>query len=137
MLDAIPDAEEMTCLVGRHLYEIWNKLCALIEDKYDMDCLWNKGGKAWKYEYKFRKGNKTLCSLYARENCIGFMIVLGKDERIKFEADKETYAKEVQEIYDNTHTYHDGKWIMFEPTDASLFNDFISLLCVKRKPNRK
>lgn len=137
MLDAIPVAEEMTCLVGRHLYEIWNKLCALIEDKYDMDCLWNKGGKAWKYEYKFRKGNKTLCSLYARENCIGFMIVLGKDERIKFEADKETYSKEVQEIYDNTHTYHDGKWIMFEPTDASLFNDFIRLLCVKRKPNRK
>ncbi len=137
MLDAIPDAEEMTCLVGRHLYEIWNKLRALIEDKYDMDCLWNKGGKAWKYEYKFRKGSKTLCSLYARENCIGFMTVLGKDERIKFEADKETYSKEVQEIYDNTHTYHDGKWIMFEPTDASLFNDFIRLLCVKRKPNRK
>ena len=92
MLDAIPDAEEMTCLVGRHLYEIWNKLCALIEDKYDMDCLWNKGGKAWKYEYKYRKGGKTLCALYARENCIGFMIVFGKDERLKFEADKETFS---------------------------------------------
>ena len=70
MLETIPNAEEMTCLVGRPLYEIWTDLCALIEDKYDMDCLWNKGGKAWKYEYKFRKGNKTLCSLYARENCI-------------------------------------------------------------------
>ena len=137
MLETIPNAEEMTCLVGRPLYEIWTDLCALIEDKYDMDCLWNKGGKAWKYEYKYRKGGKTLCALYARENCIGFMIVLGKDERIKFEAEKETYSKEVQEIYDNTHTYHDGKWIMFEPIDTSLFSDFIRLLCVKRKPNKK
>ena len=75
--------------------------------------------------------------MYVRENCIGFMIVLGKDERLKFEADKETYSKEVQEIYDTTHTYHDGKWIMFEPTDTSLFNDFIRLLSIKRKPNRK
>lgn len=137
MLDAIPDAEEMTCLVGRPLYEIWNKLCALIEDKYDMDCLWNKGGKAWKYEYKYRRGGKTLCALYARENCIGFMIILGRDERLKFEADRGNYTKEVQEIYDGAQTYHDGKWIMFEPVDTSLFLDFIRLLGIKRKPNRK
>lgn len=137
MLGTIPDAEEMTNLVGKPLYEVWNKLCALIDDKYDMDCVWNNGGKAWKYEYKYRKGGKTLCSLYARENCIGFMIVFGKDERLKFEANREAYSKEIQETYDNTHTYHDGKWIMFEPTDTSLFNDFIKLLSVKRKPNRK
>lgn len=137
MLNSTPNAEEMTSLVGKPLYEVWNNLCDLIDDKYDMDGLWNNGGKAWKYEYKYCKGGKTLCALYVRENCIGFMIVLGKDERLKFEADKETYSKEVQEIYDTTPTYHDGKWIMFEPTDTSLFNDFIRLLSIKRKPNRK
>lgn len=102
-----------------------------------MDHLWGKGGKAWKYEYKYRRGGKTLCALYAREHCIGFMIVLGKDERLKFEADKESYSKAFQEIYDNTHTYHDGKWVMFGPTDTTLFDDFIKLLRVKRKPNKK
>jgi len=137
MLNTIPTTEEMTTLVGKSLYEVWNNLCALIDEYYDMERLWDKGGKAWKYEYKFRKGSKTLCSLYARENCIGFMIVFGKAERLKFETEKESYSKEVQKIYDEAQTYHDGKWIMFEPTDASLFNDFIRLLCVKRKPNRK
>lgn len=135
MLEMIPKAEEMMALVGDNLYKVWNKLRTLIEDKYDMDCLWNRGGKAWICECKYRKGGKTLCALYARENCIGFMIVLGKEERQKFETNKETYSKEVQEIYDNTHTYHDGKWIMFEPTDTSLFNDFVGLLSIKRKPN--
>ena len=65
------------------------------------------------------------------------MIILGKDERLKFEKDKENYGKEVQRIYDETQTYHDGKWIMFEPVDSSLFPDFIRLLRLKRAPNRK
>ena len=137
MLDIISGAEEMTALVGKSRYDIWNKLNALIEERYDMDCLWNKGGKAWKYEYKYRRGGKTLCALYARENCVGFMIILGKDERLKFETARKHYSKEVQRIYDETQTYHDGKWLMFEPVDTALFDDFIRLLRIKRKPNRK
>ena len=137
MLDRIPNEEEMTALVGKPLYDVWNELCALIDGKYEMDRLWEKGGKAWKYEYKYRRGGKTLCALYAREGCVGFLVVLGKDERSRFEADRESYSKETQKLYDETQTYHDGKWIMFEPTDASLFSDFIRLLGIKRKPNRK
>ena len=136
MLDATPNMEQLAALVGEPLYEVWDKLCALIDEKYDMDRLWDKGGKAWTYEYKYRRGGKTLCALYARKDCIGFMVILGKDERLKFEEDKETYSKEVQRIYDGTQTYHDGKWMMFEPTDTSLFDDFIRLLGIKRKPNR-
>ncbi|MCI9339832.1 MAG: DUF3788 family protein [Dorea sp.] len=43
----------------------------------------------------------------------------------------------VQRIYDETQTYHDGKGMMFEPTDTTLFDDFIRLLRIKRRPNRK
>lgn len=136
MLDTIPNEEEMMNLLGIPLYDVWNKLCVLIDEKYDMDRLWNKGGRAWKYEYKYRRGGKTLCALYARENGVGFMIILGKDEQLKFETDRENYSKEAQQIYDGAQMYHDGKWIMFEPVDTSLFEDFIGLLRIKRKPNR-
>ena len=67
MLDTIPNNEEMTALVGQSLYDVWNRLCALIDENYDMERLWGKGGKEWKYEYKYRRGGKTLCALYARE----------------------------------------------------------------------
>ena len=117
MLNPIPGKEEMTALVGESLYAVWNRLCALIDEKYDMDRLWNHGGKAWKYEYKYRRGGKTLCALYARENCVGFMVILGREERLKFEADRESYTKEVQERYDEAQTYRDGKWVMFEPVE--------------------
>ena len=124
MLDKIPNEKEMIALIGQSLYDVWKKLCVLIEERYDMDCLWDKGGKTWIYEYKYRRGGKTLCALYARDNCIGFMVILGKEERNKFERDRSNYSKEVQTIYDKT------------PTDTSLFNDFVALLSIKRKPNR-
>lgn len=137
MPDMVPNEEQLTALVGKPLYEIWTRLCAVIDETYDMEHLWGSGGKAWSYAYKYRRGGKTLCALYARETCIGFMVILGKGERLKFENDIENYSPEVQKIYVETPTYHDGKWLMFEPVDASLFEDFIRLLTIKRKPNRK
>lgn len=137
MLEKIPTQSTMTELLGQSLYEVWQALCSAIDEKYEMDCQWNRGGKAWTYEYKYRRGGKTLCALYARENCIGFMVIFGKDERAKFEAERNNYSEQVQKIYDDAQTYHDGKWLMFEPTDTSMFCDFIKLLGIKRKPNRK
>ena len=137
MLDKIPSTEELAALIGSSLYDVWQKICIMIDQKYDMDCIWNKGGKAWTYEYKYRRGGKTLCALYARQNCIGFMIIFGKAEREKFEEVRESYSESVQKIYDEAKTYHDGKWVMFEPVDTTMFGDFKKMLTIKRKPNRK
>lgn len=137
MLDRIPSKEDMTVLVGHSLYDVWEKLCNLIDERYEMDRLWNTGGKKWTYEYKYLRGGKTLCALYAKENCIGFMVILGKEERAKFEEGRNSYSKEVRKVYDEAKTYRDGKWIMFEPTNTDQFDDYIKLLAIKRKPNRK
>ena len=137
MLEKIPNEQELKNLLGESLFEVWIKLCAAIDEKYDMDRLWDNGGKAWTYEYKYRRGGKTLCALYARENCIGFMIIFGKNEREKFEASRESYSEQIQMIYDAAKTYHDGKWVMFQPVDTALFDDFVRLLEIKRKPNKK
>ena len=101
-----------------------------------MEQMWNHGGKKWTYEYKYRRGGKTLCALYAKEQTIGFMVILGKDERTKFESMREMFSNAAQKIYDETTTFHDGKWLMFELKDTSLFNDIERLLSIKRKPNR-
>ncbi|MBE6905549.1 MAG: DUF3788 domain-containing protein [Ruminococcaceae bacterium] len=137
MLEKAPTNEEMISLIGESLFDVWVKFTNLIESRYDMERLWNSGGKRWTYEYKYRRGGKTLCALYAKENVLGFMLIFGKDERAKFEADRNNYSLEVQRIYDESTTYHDGKWMMFELTDALLFSDMEKLLMIKRKPNKK
>ena len=132
-----PASTDVEHLIGQELYCVWTSLCQLIEQKYEMERLWNKGYKAWDYEYKYRRGGKTLCALYAKKNAFGFMIVFGKAEREKFETQRELFSKEMQEIYDNATTYHDGKWMMLEPKDTAMLNDIESLLLIKRKPNKK
>ena len=67
MLENTPTQSTMTELLGQSLFEVWQELCSVIDEKYDMERLWNTGGKNWTYEYKYRRGGKTLCSLYAKE----------------------------------------------------------------------
>ncbi len=137
MLEKIPTESSMIELLGRSLYEIWQQLCMTINKKYEMDRIWNNGGKKWTYEYKYRRGGKTLCCLYAKSNCIGFMIIFGKDERAKFEDIRDTLSDSICKQYDEAKTYRDGKWVMFEPIDTTEFDDYIKLLAIKRKPNKK
>ena len=137
MPENIPSQSTMIELLGQSLFEIWQSLCLAIEEKYDMERVWNAGGKNWTYEYKYRRGGKTLCCLYAKRNCIGFMIIFGKDERIKFEDIRNTLSHSIGRQYDAAKTYHDGKWVMFEPTNTDEFDDYMKLLAIKRKPNRK
>ncbi len=137
MLENTPSQSAMTELLGQSLFEVWQALCSAIDEKYDMEQLWNTGGKNWTYEYKYRRGGKTLCCLYAKENCVGFMIIFGKEERAKFETIRDTLMEDVCRKYDEAKTYHDGKWVMFQPTSTAEFDDFMKLLAIKRKPNRK
>lgn len=69
MLENKPSQSIMTELLGQFLYEVWQTLCTDIDEKYDMEQLWNIGDKNWTYEYKYRRGGKTLCSLYAKISC--------------------------------------------------------------------
>jgi hypothetical protein len=137
MLERIPSQSTIMELLGQSLFEVWQTLCSAIDEKYDMERVWNTGGKNWTYEYKYRRGGKTLCCLYAKRNCIGFMIIFGKDERVKFEDIRDTLSTAVCRQYDEAKIYHDGKWVMFEPTNTVEFDDYLKLLSLKRRPNRK
>ena len=136
MPEETPTMSAMTDLVGQPLFEVWQALCLTIDEKYEMDRSWNPGGKRWTYEYKYRRGGKTLCCLYAKSHCVGFMVIFGKDERTKVEAIRKTLSSAVCKKYDEAETYHDGKWVMFEPADKLEFDDYLKLLAVKRRPNR-
>ena len=129
--------EELEKLVGIDKANIFYDIVDEITKLYDMEQIWNNGGKKWTYEYKFRKGGKTLCAFYFKDNTLGFMIIFGKDERIRFEEIRSELSSEILETYDNAETFYDGKWVMLDIKNNSIIEDLKKLLFIKRKPNRK
>lgn len=129
--------EELEKIVGIDKVNIFYDIVNEITKLYDMEQIWNDGGKKWIYEYKFRKGGKTLCAFYFKDNTLGFMIIFGKDERTKVEKIRNELSSDVLETYDNAETFRDGKWVMFDITNNSIIEDLKKLLFIKRKPNNK
>ena len=80
-----PARSEIEVLIGKNTMGIWESLAESIDELYEMDIYWNKGFGDWVYEYKYRRGGKTLCTFYAKQGVANLLIVLGKTEREKFE----------------------------------------------------
>jgi hypothetical protein len=125
--------EELKSILTPDLFVLWTSVIAKIDAAYDMEKEWDKGGKAAKYVLRFRRGGKTLVSLFPNESTIGLMVIYGKDERGKFEEQQADFSSKVVSEYHNAKTYHDGKWIMFHLPDGDVLNDLPALLAIKRK----
>lgn len=129
--------DQVGSLLPEDIMLIWNELTDKIDALYDVDRLWNKGFGSWKVEYKYRRGGKTLCTFYAREGIANLLITYGKAEREKFENIKSSFSRHLQEIYDNTETYHDGKWLWISLDEQLNYVEILEMLKIKRRPNRK
>ena len=124
-------------MIGNDNAKVWNRLTAAIDSLYDMDRSWKKGFGDWVYEYKYRRGGKTLCTFYAKPHTANILIILGKNEREKLEAQRDIFSEQILALYDSTQTYHDGKWLWI-PIEVSLsIDDILNVLKNKRKPNHK
>lgn len=135
---APPNDAEIKAVLNTELFPVWTYLIQQIEGHYDLDREWHTANKGQHYELKFRRGGKTLVSLFPHfpsENTIGVMVIFGKDEREKFEAN-DTLSEETKAIYQVAKTFHDGKWVMFEAPSESLEKDLLTMLAIKRKPNK-
>lgn len=129
--------EQVMRLLPEKAMEIWDEMTAAIDALYDVDRLWDKGFGCWRVEYKYRRGGKTLCTFYAREGEAVLLITYGKAEREKFDLIRDSLSVNLQKIYDETKTLHDGKWLWIPLDDALKTEDMMAMLKIKRRPNRK
>lgn len=90
-----------------------------------------------KNELKFKQGKKTILTIYLYEEKLTFLIIFGKVEREKFLGIKSEFSKYIQDYYDNSKTYHDGKWMFIDVVDLEVLEEVKRLIQIKKKPNRK
>lgn len=133
----MPSNSAVKELIGSEKLSIWESLTASIDGLYDMERTWNKGFGDWVFEYKYRRGGKTLCAFYAKRDIANILIIFGKAEREKFDLQRENFSEQILSIYDETKTYHDGKWLWIPIDEKLSIVDVLNMLKLKRKPNRK
>jgi len=88
-------------------------------------------------ELKFRRGGKTILTIYIYNEYFDFLIILGKAECELFEKTRSNFPKEIQAIYNNSKTYHDGKWMKIPVSDLKTLESVKQMILIKKKPNRK
>ena len=86
---------------------------------------------------RFRRGGKTILTIYIRDDRYDFHVIFGKAEREKFENVRHEFSQELQDIYDNSTTYDDGKWMLISIDNPEKLNSVKQLVQIKKKPNRK
>ncbi len=92
---------------------------------YDVPCL------------RFRQGKKTIVSINLHKNFYEVQLVLGKAERDNFEAIKEEFSLEIQDLYEKERTLHDGKWLLIRVDNLQTWDEVKKLIMIKKSPNRK
>jgi len=117
----------------------FESLAGQIRYHYELDEIWQAGNLSHKHHSNllFKRGGKTQITLCLREDYFIACVVLGKDEREKFDTERGNFSAAVQSEYDNTEVLHDGKWLGFNIKDETLVDDLFKLIQLKSKPNRK
>lgn len=88
-------------------------------------------------ELKFKQGKKTILTIYVRDDRYTFLIIFGKKEREQFDVVRNDFSKYILDYYDNSKTFHDGKWMFIDVMTLNQLEEVKRLILIKKKPNRK
>lgn len=127
--------KQLAELVGDECYIMFDRLNRFILDNYNVSKVWAKGGKYGEVCLRYSRSKKTLCTVYFRRMQLSIWVILGKQERERFEAEKSRFFPAVRDKYESAQTFHDGKWLMFDVENADLLDDIKGLIEIKKKPD--
>lgn len=116
--------------------ELWDELCSFLENTYTVlpkleysKCSMQKG---WNVKYK--KGSKSLCTLYPMDGYFIVLIVIGKKEQIESELIMPTCNVYVQRLFSETASSGGGRWLMIEVRERAVLEDVLKLIQLRVKP---
>ena len=122
----------MQLAANEELQKVGEETMRFMRGNYVLDELGNG-----KDELKFRRGGKTVLTIYIREDHFIFLVIFGRAERERFEAQRDTFPRKLRDIYDGSKTFHDGKWMFIPVADMETLGAVKGLILLKKKPNRK
>lgn len=114
---------------------VFTQFCSEIKETYNCNekieyssCSLEKG-----WNIKFKKGGKSLCTIYPRENYFTVLIVVGAKQKALVEEILPDCAPELQNIYRQTQEGNGQRWLMIDIEDKEpLYYDLLRLIQIRR-----
>ena len=131
-----PTAEEMVSFIGEQAKEAWLEIKRFIKDRYDLVPETIFYGTKYGWTIRYRKGGKTICSLFPEKGGFTVLIVLGKKESEKALLIRNELSTKIHKLLGNTEQLHDGRWLWIRLLTTSDTDDVKKLLQIKRKPKK-
>jgi hypothetical protein len=132
---APPDESKVHDWLGPEAFEHWTTLRDWVDASYPgvfaPDWLYRGKNRGWSLRYT---KTKAFCTLVPAYRLLSVLVVLGKSEREKFEERRYFWSPEMVKLYDETRTYHDGKWLTIAISSADHLHEVTELVSMKRPP---
>jgi hypothetical protein len=112
----------------------WNDLTKYLLDNYDFVPELVYYGKKYGWTVRYRRGGKTLCSLFPEKGAFTVLVVLGKKEASGIHNVISKFSDKVKSVIENTEHLHDGCWLWIRVSSLREVKDIIELLKLKRQP---
>ncbi len=99
--------------------DLWEDFCQYMKNTYDVipKFEFSKCSLEYGWNIKFKKGSKSLCTIYPREKYFCLMVVIGRKEKEKFETMLPSLSKDIQKIYEATKECNNQRWLMIDLED--------------------
>ncbi|MCI8453503.1 MAG: DUF3788 domain-containing protein [Lachnospiraceae bacterium] len=114
---------------------LWIEFNARIQSAYQVKphmeysrCLMQAG-----WNIKYRKGGKSLCTLYPAQGYFIALVVIGNQEFAEAESSMPQCSAYVQEVFRNTKTGNGQKWLMLEVRDKQILSDVFYLISLRKR----
>jgi len=111
--------------------ELWEKLHRFVNDNYRVKQDLAFYGKNYGWAMRFRKGGKTLLSIYPANGGFTVQIILGETHTKKASSLK--LGKKVRNVLENAHPFPEGRWLFIRIGSQKDVTDVQNLLLLKER----
>jgi hypothetical protein len=129
-----PTQKSIAAYLGKEAAKAWGDITAFLAENYDFTPETSFGGKKYGWAIRYRRGGKSLCTLYPEKGAFTVLIVLGAKETGLALAALSEFSPGVAKTISGAHQYHDGLWLWLRVLKKDETADIKHLLQIKKKP---
>ena len=127
-----PTDRDVLVTIGRRA-ELWSTLRDYLAKEYDHDPELLFGGKKYGWCYRYRRGGRTLVTLYPEHDSFTVLVVLGKQEVDTARRVLSEQSARVRTAFSEARQLPDGRWLWIRPAFPKDIRSIAALLAFKRR----